>query len=1333
MGKFWGIVIFMSRFFSGCFASAFIGALVFIIPTAVAQEVNAFDAGLSEFSGAFDVSSGSLSWSGTAGTFIPDTSSPGLYKASGAILAHNTARAAYLKKSYKELTSGGGAVTLQIDFQARVGESSGAGSAGLVRVGVSSGTTSTLFSGSDRFLSFGLDADNPAGGVNTSKLVVVYRESTSSTTTGSVGLSLINNDWYRLRATIRRQSTGAFSITGELFSLGGAGTSSPVLVGAALNVGNITSLDSLENAAGLRHGFSLGRQTGGGVKAVDNFASIDSTLRAFNLNDYPAVAEPIIRSIYPVANNAGSSAYTVIGLNVDDEAVIPGLLEPYATTAGDTVSLTGYVIPPSLAAAAGVADYLASPGATPRLHRLVKRAGTSIGYLGGPARDSLLRFDRIAGAPLDTTWATMPSSFQLTSTEDPAYATPRNPTVIYRKSRPLRRATLNESTINYTFCHELFLRFPVALTAGKTYTLSSFPINGARGTALGKSVFIFDDRKFTTPVLQVNTLGYETGSAKVAFLSAWLGDGGSLEYPSFGTFDLINETDATVFTGNGVQRAAPDQEEFAQNGGGGITRKIGNSKTFVYALDFTSFTSPGNYRIRIPGLGVSSVFSVRSGVWEEALKAHLNGFYTQRSGAALSTANYSRPRTFHPDDGNVIYATNPGQFLNAIVPSGVTVQDSLFDRIQQSIDLSKTVPGAWGGWHDAADFDRSLYPQGHFWAVNIMLDMLKANPAYFEQLRLPIPETDNTLPDILDEALWCTDLFLRIQQPDGGVPSALESIEHPRAGEASWLNSVPTAATPPSLESAYDFAGTAARISLALQNYSSARALAYRQAALAAVAWAEAPANSSASLLYLSTSEFDKLRNFAYAALFDLTGEAKWEDLFAATRPTSIGGLVAPGDGGGLFQYATSTRSGTRPDSATLRTNSRNALINFANSLITRQLQTSTYSLVNDTWARIYAHGNQGTGLAYAWFLTGEAKFRTALARNAHFMLGANPRNLSYTTGLGSRTVKPHNKDAIFRGLAVPAGIPVYGVPTTRNVSIQALSRVNSAGLYPALTYDNSAPDTTVESAKGNWPGTEIYLDDIMPELNEFTIEAMAGPVAIYSALAATDSVSSPTPASSPSGFSATALPSPFRIALAWTAAPGDGTGYFIQYSTDDGLSWNDLASLGTAATTYSHEGVVLGSSYTYRIRTSSSLAPSAFVSASVSLAFSAFDQWRGMRLGTFEDSGSAASSADPDGDGLSNLLEYALDLDPKVAEAVAAISASLAGDGNLRLTFKRARPASEMTYQVWGSSDLVAWAKVGPANPGGDTAVGGNVTVTDDFPVGAPRRFLRLQVVLGP
>jgi autotransporter-associated beta strand protein len=107
-----------------------------------------------------------------------------------------------------------------------------------------------------------------------------------------------------------------------------------------------------------------------------------------------------------------------------------------------------------------------------------------------------------------------------------------------------------------------------------------------------------------------------------------------------------------------------------------------------------------------------------------------------------------------------------------------------------------------------------------------------------------------------------------------------------------------------------------------------------------------------------------------------------------------------------------------------------------------------------------------------------------------------------------------------------------------------------------------------------------------------------------------------------------------------------------------------------------------------------------------------------------------ATRLADPDGDGLSNVLEYATGGDPTLA-APANITTGRSGEF-LTLTYTRiADPA--LTYSVEGTNDLATtWLEVDDvlgANPATGSAAG-SVTVVDTVSVAtAGKRFLRLRV----
>jgi hypothetical protein len=99
----------------------------------------------------------------------------------------------------------------------------------------------------------------------------------------------------------------------------------------------------------------------------------------------------------------------------------------------------------------------------------------------------------------------------------------------------------------------------------------------------------------------------------------------------------------------------------------------------------------------------------------------------------------------------------------------------------------------------------------------------------------------------------------------------------------------------------------------------------------------------------------------------------------------------------------------------------------------------------------------------------------------------------------------------------------------------------------------------------------------------------------------------------------------------------------------------------------------------------------------------------------------------DPDADGISNLMEYALGLTPATANA-SALPVAQPLNGNLTFTYTRAR--ADVTYAVETTTDLTSvWTTTGVIQGTPDP----NGLTTASVPIDVPGRYLRLRVTLTP
>jgi hypothetical protein len=134
-----------------------------------------------------------------------------------------------------------------------------------------------------------------------------------------------------------------------------------------------------------------------------------------------------------------------------------------------------------------------------------------------------------------------------------------------------------------------------------------------------------------------------------------------------------------------------------------------------------------------------------------------------------------------------------------------------------------------------------------------------------------------------------------------------------------------------------------------------------------------------------------------------------------------------------------------------------------------------------------------------------------------------------------------------------------------------------------------------------------------------------------------------------------------------------------------------------------------------------------------VKASLAPLDQWKERRFGADRSRWVLAGDhADADADGISNLMEYALMLDPRKPD-VAGLPDPVVRNGGLSIVYKRPASAVDVKYQAQWTEDLLEWSgdevKEEVILTVGDMQI---VRASAPAPKDKPGRFLRLRVT-GP
>lgn len=691
--------------------------------------------------------------------------------------------------------------------------------------------------------------------------------------------------------------------------------------------------------------------------------------------------------------------------------------------------------------------------------------------------------------PLNVAVASQATTYRLSSADDPAYAQPKSPLRVNRKSKGTDFAwfvdrwegrAINDRP-DHTKEHWIYLALPAPLQPGKSYSLSLGELGETQK-------FRFDLAKSRSEAVHVNLVGYvPTAPEKFGYVYHWMGDGGSLDLKAWEgkSFWLVDtKTGARAFEGKvAFRKPRTTQETFHKSD----TPPDGNfSFADVWQCDFSAFRTPGDYVLSVDGIGCSFPFKIGDDVYREPFYHVIRGLYHNRSGIALTKpfTEYERPAPHNPAltpgfKGKLMYTTIPYYRWGSEGGDKAALEAAF----KGSLD-------AWGWYQDAGDWDSYVT---HLRPAQELLLAYQMRPENFTDGELNLPESGNGVPDILDEAAWLPRFCHRLRHElmrkgwgTGGVGLRVAGDAFGGDGEGvpSYLDVDRIwAASGEDPISTFRYAGVAAMLARFIEE--DPQGVDWEAEARESYAWA---------LRHESDASADDLgphKAYAAAALFRLTGENGFEQDLAATL-----GTVSPTTEfwfESAYAPAVYLLGGKGTASAEIEGNLRAAMIHTAklslNSAETRSMRWG------GLWQFPMLVGHQTTPWVLEMAIGHEVtddpalakRFLGALYTTADYFLGTNSLNMTWITGVGERyPAHIFHMDAWYNGKdSYHPGLIPYG----------QWRKEKELGDGP---WDQAWAHSTVYPAGiDNWPGNERWFSNrCSPMHAEFTVHQQSGPAA---------------------------------------------------------------------------------------------------------------------------------------------------------------------------------------------------------------------------------------------
>lgn len=425
-----------------------------------------------------------------------------------------------------------------------------------------------------------------------------------------------------------------------------------------------------------------------------------------------------------------------------------------------------------------------------------------------------------------------------------------------------------------------------------------------------------------------------------------------------------------------------------------------SSKETTFYGDFSEFTTPGVYRIQSQIVGTSYEFEIKENIYQQVVDDAVRMLTLQRCGSAvlLTTA----PTLSH-EQCHTLAATVYGT--------------------DQQIDVR-------GGWHDAGDYGR--YVTTGVKAVSDLLLAYQVNPSAFGD-NLGIPESGNSIPDILDEARYELEWLCKMQNSWGGVYDKVVTAQLP-GYILPELDQQPLYVMPELSTATGSFAGVMAYASMIYKDIDpdfSSRCL---QAA--ELSWNylqtmsfnpyENPEGFSAGQ-YRDDSDIDE-RFYAAAALYTATQQSKYHDVARSlytNNNTALSGLdwhQVANFGSYLILTQSPLKTNDNEFYKALLGSFQSEAITLQNAAIHDSYHVSLYN--NYIWGSNSHIANQGVLFYLANEITPNQTYKNFAQDHLHYLLGKNSLNLSFVTTTGDTSPQHiHHRIAIAKNTLLPGAL----------------------------------------------------------------------------------------------------------------------------------------------------------------------------------------------------------------------------------------------------------------------------------------------------------------------